>query len=86
VDRIWPKAQMGNGDGAGFLGVVHEIALRIEIGFLADDLDGVLVGADGAVRAQSEEEGAHHLFRVPSSNAASKSQGGVGDVVHNANR
>jgi hypothetical protein len=36
---------MGDGLRAGLFRVVNEIALRVELGIIADDLDGVLVGA-----------------------------------------
>ncbi len=59
VDRLGAEAQMGGGDGAGLLRVIDEVALGIVISIFADDLDGVFVGADGAVSAEAEEEGAH---------------------------
>ena len=49
------KAQVADGQAAGLLGVVGEIGLRVLIGVVADDLDGILVGADGTVRAQTIE-------------------------------
>ena len=62
VDRFGAKAQVRNGHGAGFLGVVDEIALREIAGFLADDLGGVLVGAHCAISAQTEEYAAHGII------------------------
>ncbi len=55
LDRFVPETQMGNRQAAGFLGIVGEIALRVHIGVIADDLDGVLVRADGAVCAKAPE-------------------------------
>ena len=55
ADRIRTEAQMGNGDAAGFLGVIRKVALGVHIGVVADDLDGVLVGADRAVRTEAPE-------------------------------
>jgi hypothetical protein len=52
---------MRDRDRARLLRVVHEIALRGEIGGLAEDLDRVLVGADGAVGAQAVEHGRRHV-------------------------
>ena len=49
------EAQVGDGQAAGLLGVVVEVALGVHIGVVADDLDGVLVGAHGAVGAQAPE-------------------------------
>ena len=55
IDRLLAEAQVRDGDGAGLLGVVDEVGLGKVVGGLADDLDGVLVGADGAVGAEAEE-------------------------------
>ena len=49
------EAQVADGDAAGLLGVILEVGLRLQVGVVTDDLDGVLVGADGAVRAQTPE-------------------------------
>ena len=62
VDRLRAKAQVRGGDGACLLGVVDEIALRVVVGFLTDDLDRVLVGAYRAVRTETEEHGAYRVF------------------------
>jgi len=50
------EAEVGDRVGAGLLRVVEEVALGGVRGVVADDLDGVLVGADGAVRAEAVEE------------------------------
>ena len=55
LDRALAEAQVGDGDAARFLRVVGEVALGVHVGVVADDLDGVLVGADGAVRAEAPE-------------------------------
>ena len=77
------KAQVGDGQAAGLLGVVIEVALGIHIGVVADDLDGVLVGAHGAVGAQAPE-----LTRGGASGSGIGVLGGIqgqmGHVVHNA--
>src|SRR6185369_5294935 len=57
VDGLFPETQVRDGDGAGLFGVVDEIGLGKVLGGFADDLDGVLVGADGAVGAETEEHG-----------------------------
>ncbi len=49
------KAQMADGEAAGLLGVIGEVSLHLQVGVVTDDLDGVLVGAHGAVRAQAVE-------------------------------
>ena len=63
-DRLLARAQVGDRDRARFLRVVDEVALREEIRFLADDLDGVLVGADRAVGAEAVEHRRRHVLRL----------------------
>ena len=49
------ESEVGNGDAARLLGVIEEVRLRIHIGVVADDLDGVLVCTDRAVRTEAVE-------------------------------
>ena len=58
LDRPRAEAQVRDGDRAGLLRVVDEVALRVQRRVLADDLDRVLGRADGAVRAEAVEHGA----------------------------
>ena len=83
LDRRLAEAQMGNRQAAGLLGVVCEVSLSVHIGVVADDLDGVLVGANGAVRAEAIELAADRAFRSGVEDVAQR-QAGVGDVVHDA--
>ena len=83
VNRLGAKAQVGNRDRAGFLGVVDEVTLRVVVRIFTDDLDGVLVGAHGAVGTQSVEDGAHGLG-IFGRERGVNFQAGVGDVVHDA--
>ena len=46
---------MGNGDAARFFGIVEEIRLYVFVGVIADNFDGILVGADRTVGAESVE-------------------------------
>ena len=55
LDGLLAKAQMGNCEAAGLLGVVGEVGLGIEIGVVANDLDGLLVCTNGTVSAKAEE-------------------------------
>ena len=64
ADRLGAEAQMGNRLGAGLVGIVDEIALRIQPGVFGDDLDAVLVGADRAVGAQAVEDRAGRFRRL----------------------
>ena len=63
LDGLVAETQVGNGDAAGLLGVVLEVSLYVLVGVVADDLDGVLVGADGAVAAQTPELALDGAFR-----------------------
>ena len=56
VDRGLAEAEVRDGLRAGLPGVVDEVALGVEVGAFADDLDAVLVGADGAVGPEAPEE------------------------------
>ena len=62
LDRVLAESQVGNGDAAGLLGVIGEVALRVHVGVVADDLDGLLVGADGTVGTQTPELAAIGAF------------------------
>ena len=55
LHRLAAEAEMGLGDAEGFLGVVFEIRLSVHAGKVADDMDGILVGTDGTVAAESPE-------------------------------
>ena len=43
------ETKVGNRDTAGLLGIIEEIALRVFIRIIADDLNGVFVGANRTV-------------------------------------
>ena len=83
ADGTGAEAQVADGDGTGLLGVIDEVALAEVGGLLGDDLDGVLVGTHGAVSAQAVEEGAGHIGGLHIE-AGVVGQGGVADVVHDA--
>ena len=55
LDGAYAEAEVRAGVAAGFLGVVVEVGLAVEVRVRADDLDGVLVGADGTVRTKAVE-------------------------------
>ncbi len=54
-DRTGPEAQVRDRHRAGLFRVVNEVALGVVLCLLADDLDGILVGADRSVRAEAEK-------------------------------
>ena len=49
------EPQVALGQAAGLLGVIDEVGLAVQVRGVADDLDGVLVGAHGAVGAHAPE-------------------------------
>jgi len=55
VHRTLAEAQVADGDAARLLGVIGEVGLGIHVGVLTDDLDRVLVGADGPVGSKTPE-------------------------------
>ncbi len=56
LQRPLAHPQVRDGEATRLLGVVDEIALRIEVGVVAEDLDAVLGRRDGAVAAKAVEE------------------------------
>ncbi|OQC55923.1 MAG: hypothetical protein BWX54_01657 [Verrucomicrobia bacterium ADurb.Bin018] len=83
MNRVGAEPQVRDRARAGLLRVIHEVALRVEIGFLANDLDGVFVGAHGAVRAEAEEHGVGDLG-VADEECGVNVEVGMGDIIHNA--
>ncbi len=74
---------MGHGLRAGLLGVVDEVALGVQLRIGGQDLDGVLVGADRAVRTEAEEDRPQGLRRLDVERRV-VGQAGAGDVVGDA--
>ena len=75
------EAQMADGNAAGLLRVVLEVCLNVLVGVVADDLDGVLVRADGAVAAKTPELALDGALRR-SGGSGDLGQREVGDVVN----
>ena len=55
LNRLVPETKVGYGYTAGLLRVILEVSLNILVGMVADNLDGVLVCADGSVAAETPE-------------------------------
>ena len=55
ADGRFPEPQVALGQAAGLLGVVDEVGLAVQVRGVADDLDGVLVGAHRAVGPHAPE-------------------------------
>ena len=81
LDGLLAEAEMGDCDSAGFLRVVGKIPLGVEIRLVADDLDGVLVRAHGAVGAETPELGADGAF-WGGHNGLACGKGGSGHVIN----
>ena len=84
ADRLRAEAEMRHRDRSGLLGVVDEVALREQVGVLADDLHRALVGADGAVGAETEEHGLDLAGRPRMREVGVDREAEVGDVVVDA--
>jgi hypothetical protein len=84
LDRIGAEAQMADGHGTGFLGVVLEIALTVVGRLLGDDLDRVLIGRDGTVRAESVEDAGRDPLQRVGLEVGIPGQTGVADIVEDA--
>mmetsp|Transcript_7487 Transcript_7487/g.20229 ORF Transcript_7487/g.20229 Transcript_7487/m.20229 type:complete len:1155 (+) Transcript_7487:2178-5642(+) len=85
ADRRGAEPQVRHRRGPGFLGGVVEVALGVELGPLADDGGGRLVGADRPVGSQAEEERLSRALRDGVDNR-SDGQVGVPHVVDDAHR
>ena len=55
LNRLGSETQVGSRLGTGLLRVVDEVALGVGVGVRSEDLDGVLVSTDGAVRTHAVE-------------------------------
>ncbi len=84
TDRGITEAQMRDGDATGLLGVVLEVGLDVLVGVVADDLDGVLVGTDGTVAAETPELALDRALGSGVGSVVHLGQAEVGDVVHDA--
>jgi hypothetical protein len=57
------KAKVRNGNAAGLFGVILKVALGVHICFITNDLDAVLVGANGTVGTKTVELCTKESFR-----------------------
>ena len=84
ADGVLTEAQVALGDAEGLLGVVLKVRLAVHIRRLADDLDGVLVGAHRTVGAETPEFAGDGALRLGEQRCA-HGQGQMGHIVHDAN-
>jgi len=83
VDGSRRDAEVRHGRRAGLLRIVDEVSLRPAVGLLTDDLDRALVRADGPVRAEAVEDGAHGVALVERERGVD-GEAGLRDVVGDA--
>ena len=79
-DLVLAETQVRNGHGTRFLRVVDKVALGRVVRLGADDLDGVLVGADRTVGTQTVEQGAEHVLALDVEGLV-VAQAGEGEVI-----
>ncbi len=83
LNRALAEAQVGNGQAAGFLGVVLVVTLRVHVRMVTDDLDAVLVGANGTVGTKAVELAADQILGSDVQ-LFPDGQGGVGHIIGDA--
>ena len=83
MNRLLAETQVRGGHRSRLLRVINEVALHIQFGLFADDLDGVLVGAHRPIRAQAEEHGAYRIHGFSRERRVIV-EAGMGDIVDDA--
>ena len=63
ADGVPAKTQVTLSKTARFLGIIDEVGLAVEVRRVANNLDGVFIGADRPVRPHAPEFSAHLTFR-----------------------
>ena len=64
LNRVVGEAQVRRRHRAGLAAVIDEVALAVLAGVFGDNLNRVLVGADGTVCTQTEEDGADNVLAL----------------------
>jgi len=83
LDRPRTETQVRRRHRARLFRVVDKVTLGIVFGLFTDDLDRVLVGADGAIGAEAVKEGAEDVVGLDRKNGI-KIEAGFGDIVVDA--
>ena len=83
ADGALGEPQVALGDAVGLLGVILKVSLGIHTGVVADDLGGVLVRANGTVRAKTPEFAGHSVGRLGDQRLMDV-QRQMGHIVHEA--
>ena len=79
------EAQVADGDTAGLLGVILEVCLNIFIGVVTNNLDGVLVSANGTVAADTPELALNGALSCSVRSLRILWERQVGNVIDNTN-
>ena len=82
LDGLLPETQVGHGNAAGLLGIIIKVSLCVHVCIVTDNLDGVLVGANGTVCAKAPELAVNGAFRR-GDRIFLYLQGKVGNVIIN---
>ena len=77
------ETEMASRQSAGFLCIILEVSLHVLIRIVADNLAGVLVGADGTVRAETPELAGDDALACRD-DVFAHGQGSVGHIVIDA--
>ena len=85
LNRLVTEAEVRHGDTAGLLRVIIKVGLRIHVGVVTDNLDGVLVRTDGTVCAETPELAVRRALRRRDE-VCPGLKGEVGHIVHDADR
>ena len=86
ANRCITKAQVRNGYATRLFGVILEVGLYVLVGMVTNDLDGVLVCANGTVATKTPELALNSTLCGRIRSIRIHGQGQVGNVIHNANR
>ncbi len=84
LQRPRSHPQVGDGEAARLLGVVDEVALGVELGVVAEDLDAVLGRRHGAIAAKAVEQCLQFEVVANAGIQRRQRQGESGDVVKDA--
>ena len=85
LNRLVTETEVRHRDTAGLLRVIIEVCLRIHVGVVTDDLDGVLVCTDGTVCAETPELAVRRAFRRRDK-VCTGLEGQVGHIVYDTDR
>ena len=83
ADGLVAEAQVASCQSAGLFRIILEVGLHVLVGIVADDLAGILVGADGAVGSEPPEFAGNDALTCRN-DILSHGEGSICYVVHDA--